>query len=97
MKVGGVGGVGGASTPHELRDGSVDQDTTATAVTAGAMAWTGRRIAAHITRRRLESRGRDAAWQTQCAVDTEAGNDTDDLHTCQQILDATETARKEKP
>jgi len=63
---------------------------------AAALAWTGRRIAAHITRRRLENRDRNAAWQTQCAVDIETGNDTDDLHTCQQILDATETARKEE-
>jgi hypothetical protein len=69
----------------------------AVSVGAAVLAWTGRRIAARITRRRLENRDRDAAWQTQCAVDTEAGNDTDDLHTCLQILHATETARKEQP
>lgn len=77
---------------------AVDTYGPGAAVSAGAaaLAWTGRRIHARITRRRLEHRDRDAAWQTQCAVDTEAGNDTDDLHTCQQILDATETARKEE-
>lgn len=68
----------------------------AVSASAAALAWTGRRIQAHITRRRLERCDRNAAWQTQCAVNTEAGNDTDDLRTCNDILRATET-REEQP
>lgn len=68
----------------------------AVSASAAVLAWAGRRIHARITRRRLEHRDRDAAWHTQCAVDTEAGNDTDDLHTCNASLHATET-REEQP
>lgn len=69
----------------------------AVATGGAALAWTVRRIHGHIARRRQERRDRAAAWATQCAVDIEPDRHSDDLHTCQQILHATETARKEKP
>ncbi len=51
--------------------------------------------------RRTERRDRTAAWRQLCANppqrETAPGSHINDLITCQNILDATDEARKEKP
>lgn len=82
---------------------AVDTYGPGIAVSAGAavLLWAGRRIHGRITRRRRDRRDRAAAWWIQCTNpphrQTTHGTDRDDLRICQQILRATETARKEKP
>lgn len=59
------------------------------------------RLTDRLRERRTERRDRAAAWRQLCNQppqrQTEPGSDLDDLITCQNILGATEQARKEKP
>lgn len=82
---------------------AVDTYGPGIAVTASAavLLRVGRRITGHINRQRRNRRDRAAAGWIQYANpprrQTTHGTDASDLKTCQQILHATETARKEKP
>ena len=82
---------------------AVDTYGPGIAVSAGAavLLRAGRRICGCITRLRRDRRARAAAWWIQCTDpprrQTAPGTDRRNLRTCQQILRATETARKEKP
>lgn len=68
-------------------------------------AWCGIGAIGHLVgrlrERRDERRDQAAAWRQLCydppAIQTQPGNDIDDLITCQNILDATEQTRREKP
>ncbi|MFF4346756.1 hypothetical protein [Streptomyces sp. NPDC001530] len=61
----------------------------------GTALWGAGRIWQRLDARRQERRDRAKAWRQLCddppAVDTAWGNDSDDLLTCLQILNATET------
>jgi len=58
-------------------------------------------LAGRLRDRRTQRRDRAAAWRQLCSQpprrETEPGSHINDLITCQNILDATEQARKEKP
>jgi hypothetical protein len=68
-------------------------------VAGGTTLWGAGRIWRRLEVRRRERRDRAKAWRQLCdappVVDTAPGSNSDDLLTCLQILNATNTARKE--